>query len=443
TNALADGVFGQIDLSRNTSNFIDAAGLSAPKGIALDRSVIPNRLYVVDSDNSRVLAWADASAFGSGTPADMVIGQPDFYNGLRNWNGGLVAGPSTLQFPRGIAVDTGGNLYVADSGNNRVLIYDNPFLNDTAADQVIGQGGNFTTIGGCEPGVTSNQTLCEPKGLALDASNNLFVADTTNHRVLFYTNPRVSDQIADRVFGRNNSFSANQCVPVSTEPFGLCSPIGLAVDSLGNLFISDFGNNRILEYNGAVSTTPNRVYGQNSFTTNSANFEGLDSKSLYHPIDLTIDAEGHLYVVDSGNHRVLRYLNPLDLNYIVDGNIFGQDVGRSNNPNFPNGKPAPEGMFGPFGVGVDSEGGVYISDTGNHRVLAFFPNRPPVASAGPDQVIEQSQLGGASVVLDGFGSTDADGDLLSYTWTWETETFTGINPTVFLPLGNHIITLVV
>src|SRR5438876_10139718 len=75
----ADRVLGQVSFALNGQNLVDGRGLADPSGTAIDRSVTPNRIYVADSGNSRVLAWADAAAFMNGDPADLVIGQPDFF----------------------------------------------------------------------------------------------------------------------------------------------------------------------------------------------------------------------------------------------------------------------------------------------------------------------------------------------------------------------------
>jgi hypothetical protein len=92
-------------------------GLDQPAG-AVDTSTTPNRVYVADCYYNRVLGWMDAATFANGDPADLVIGQPDFLSGACN-NLGVSA--TSLGVPYGVAVDTDGNLYHADSSNSRVL----------------------------------------------------------------------------------------------------------------------------------------------------------------------------------------------------------------------------------------------------------------------------------------------------------------------------------
>ena len=150
TGTTGDRVLGQIDLAHNAANLVDAKGLAIPDGVAIDLSVMPNRVYVADHHNNRVLGWKDAASFSNGAPADVVIGQPDFIS-----SDCLATSDSDLCIPTGVAVDGSGNLYVADFGNSRVLEYTNPFIAcggvfpcvGGPANLVFGQGGDFTSTG--------------------------------------------------------------------------------------------------------------------------------------------------------------------------------------------------------------------------------------------------------------------------------------------------------
>ena len=132
-NRVANGAGGQIDRAHNGQNFVDAVGENSPGGIAIDATSQPphRHLYVADSVNNRVLGWRDVTAFAAAQPADVVLGQPDLFSSKCNNGaapddvGGL--GADSLCGPARMAVDRQGNLYVADSGNNRVLVYNTPF----------------------------------------------------------------------------------------------------------------------------------------------------------------------------------------------------------------------------------------------------------------------------------------------------------------------------
>src|SRR5262249_28610627 len=239
----ADRVLGQTAVVYNGPTLVDAGGVLRPNAVALARGVLPSRLYVADTSNNRVLAWASVAAFVNGSPADLVIGQPDFASSSCN-TGGRSA--TSLCAPSGVAVDTGGNLYVADQTNSRVLEYEAPFATDRTADRVFGQGGSFTT-GTCNLGGTSATSLCNPAGVATDLAGNLYVADRGSSRVLEYDTPRVSGVTADRVFGQGGSFTLGTCNTGGVSVTSLCSPGGVAVDAAGNVYVADQSNSRVLE----------------------------------------------------------------------------------------------------------------------------------------------------------------------------------------------------
>jgi sugar lactone lactonase YvrE len=257
TDTTADIVLGQLDFSHNGFNFIDASGLFSPQSVAIDTSATPNRLYVEDTLNSRVLGYQDVTTFANGGAADLVIGQPDFNSGACD-GGGVIAG--SLCDPIGVALDASGNLYVADQFNNRVLEYDTPFAGcgsfpcvGADANRVFGQGGSFTSNTPNKGGV-SGDSLNLPKGVAVDASGNLYVADNGNNRVLEYNTPLSSDTTADRVFGQGGSFSTGTVNKGGLSASSLSSPAGTAVDADGNLYVADKNNSRVLEYDQPLAT---------------------------------------------------------------------------------------------------------------------------------------------------------------------------------------------
>ena len=196
-NEVANGAGGQIDRAHNGPNLVDAIGENSPGGIAVDAASQPPRrhLYVADTANNRVLGWRDVAAFTAAQPADIVIGQPDLFS--YKCNNGVAAGDvgglgaDSLCGPARMAVDAVGNLYVADAGNNRVLVYNTPFnaasgepgAGDASADFVYGQAGGFTTRS-CNPGGANATTLCNPSAAAIDGAGNIYIADAGNNRVL-------------------------------------------------------------------------------------------------------------------------------------------------------------------------------------------------------------------------------------------------------------------
>src|SRR5215469_10276211 len=346
SKTIADVELGQPDFLHKAANTVDGEGESTPSLIAVDRSSVPNHLYVADSMNNRVLGWRNAAAFVNGATADLVIGQPDFFSAGSD-TGGVSA--YTLSTPDGVAVDSKGNLYVADGGNNRVLEYTAPIAGCAgfpcvggAASVVFGQVGDFTSSS-CDLGsfsAASADTLCAPQGVALDSHDNLYVADNGNDRVLEYITPLTvsatpgsGDTVADLVIGQGpagNNFTNSVCNinNTSRSATSLCGPRGVAVDGNNHLYVADGGNNRVLEYteaaNPPTNVMANKVFGQSgSFTSGTSNNGGISADSLAAPYAVAVDTANDLYVADRSNNRVLEYDTPLTTDTTAD-RVFGQ-----------------------------------------------------------------------------------------------------------------------
>ena len=189
----ADRVLGQIDFVQNQVNFVDAIGMNAPTGVAIDKA--NGHVIVADSQNNRVMGWKSVTAFASGGAADLVIGQPDFNSSGCNQNASA-PDAMTLCRPIGVAFDVAHRVYVGDAQNNRVLVFNDPFAllvakdqtSDFAANVVFGQAGSFVTSTANEGGLSAD-SLDSPQGVAIDASGNLFVIDVNNNRALGFFSP--------------------------------------------------------------------------------------------------------------------------------------------------------------------------------------------------------------------------------------------------------------
>ena len=384
----ADRVLGQADFFHNAPNTIDPASMNTGDHLAVDLSVTPNRIYVADEGNSRVLGYKDVTTLANGGPADLVIGQPDFFSAGCN-NGGVNA--RSLCVPKGVAVDSLGNLYVGDNGNNRVLSYSTPFAACSSfpcvggpASSVWGQGGNFTSNacnnGGSRP---SARSLCNPTGIKVDGLFNLYIADSNNNRVLEYNS---LSRTANVVFGQGGDFTTRDSNKGGVSANSLFNPDGVALDSAGHLYVSDFNNSRVLEYDTPLSnTTANRVFGQlNGFMTQFCNIEGAPSaRSLCTPDGITVDGADELVVADWSNNRVLVYNTPLTSD--TANLVFGQG-GVFNTNQCNKGGVSADSLCNPDGVGVSTEG-FYIVDRSNNRVLKY-----PSGSATATVVLGQSDF---------------------------------------------------
>lgn len=383
----ADLVLGQVAFIHEAANLVDRVGLYFPEGVAVDSA---NHVYVADTSNSRILGWSNVASMENGAPADLVIGQPDFYSSTM-----ALAPPvfgvrcseptsaSTLCAPSSIAVDAAGNLYVADTYDARVLEYDTPFAGCNSfpcvgppAHMIVGQD----TVGGhtCTPGGASSATLCYPMGVAVDGSGDLFVSDYAEYHILEYNDPLAacggSGQCfagaADVVFGRG--VNANR----------LFEPEGIAIDSAGDLFVADSGDSRVLEYyrplatpdaNGAGDTTADRVWGQNgSFTTSGGCFGSPTASSLCLPGDVAVDAVGDLFVSDTGDHRVLEYPHRGKTTRLRAAVVFGQKRFSTEACNLGHSTASAKSLCFPGGISLDSAGDLWVADSNNNRVLKYL-----------------------------------------------------------------------
>lgn len=332
-------------------------------GIAVDRNVTPNHLYVTDTGNNRVLGWKDASRVANGAKPDLVLGQPDFRSTRCN-NGGLSA--KSLCQPYGLAVDPAGNLYVADTGNNRVLEYNAPFINDRGANRVFGQGGRFDARTGNHGGISA-ASLYAPFGVAVDPGAHLYVADFGNNRVLVFEQPLKSDK-AVRVLGQHGEFASGECNSGGISAESLCGPLNLALDRGGNLFVAENRNNRVLEFDNPLTTdiVAERIYGQKTFTSNAAN-QGGPAIGLNFPSAVAVTSGGDLFVADAGNNRVLQYRAPL-AEATPDG-VIGQEDLASTKCN--RGGRGPASLCGPVAAALDGADRLYVGEIVNARVMRF------------------------------------------------------------------------
>ena len=372
----ADVVYGQLG-SFTTNNYgdggINANSLAAPQAVALDSS---GNLYVADTYNSRVLYYPAGS-----TTATRVYGQfGSFTTGISN-NGGISA--NSLNLVVGLALDSSGNLYVADNQNNRVLFYPS---GSTTATRVYGQLGSFTTNTENAGGISAN-SLLEPEYLTLDSSDNLYVADQANNRVLFYPSGSTT---ATRVYGQLGSFTTSTMNNGGISASSFWYPEGIALDSSGNLYVADYYNNRVLFYPSG-STTATQVYGQlGSFTTGTFNNGGISANSLLGPIGIALDSSSNLYVIDQLNSRALFYPSGSTTATQVYGQLGSFTTNTGNN-----GGISANSLYYPWGVALDSSGNLYVADRPNNRVLLY----PPTYTPGIYSPANQSTLAGNSVTF--------------------------------------------
>ena len=316
-------------------------------------------------------------------------------NGQEGFAGdGGQAVAATLSFPAGVAVDPSGDLYIADTGNNRIreVAARTGIITTVAGNGVRGFGG--------DNGPARSAVLNRPDGIAADSSGNVFITDSGNHRV------RKIDETNDvitTVAGNGSPGFSGDFGPATSASLNLTSAQvrGLAVDSQGNLFISDTGNDRIrvvtpsgtiLTYVGAGASTPFGISG-----------------TLTSPTGIAIDSAGRLFIADTGNQAVKQVGSAFRQLLTVAGNGTAGFSGDS--------APAITAQLNfPGGVAVDSSGNLLISDQFNYRIrhvdaksqkIATIAGTGSDAFVGDGKTATDVSLG----LIDGV-AVDAAGNLL-------------------------------
>jgi hypothetical protein len=275
TNGMsASVVIGQPDFTSAsclTGALATASGLSDPNSMAVDGL---GNLWVSDRKNSRVLEYVPP--FSNGMAAALAIGQTTTgaTNPITCNQGAAAPTAATLCYPAGAAFDSTGNLWVSDCTNNRLLEFVPPFSTGMAASLELGQpaASAFTSGASNNGGISANSLSCPYASAFFDSGGNLWLADSSNGRVLEYVPPFSNGMAATMVLGQADFTHGAKNQGGSAAANGMSFPTGLAFED-GNFVVEDTGNNRVLIFappfsNGMNATT---VLGQTSLTLGAAN----------------------------------------------------------------------------------------------------------------------------------------------------------------------------
>jgi sugar lactone lactonase YvrE len=319
-----------------------AAQIDYATHVAFDSS---GNLYVADWLNHRIRKVTPAGIIST------IAG-----NGTSGYAGdGRQAVAAQLNFPSGIAVDSAGNVFVADSGNVRIRRIDPAGTISTVA----GNGGSGNVRDGDQ---ATSGSIGAPIAVAIDSSNNLYFSDVAGCVVRKVT----PEGIISTVAGNGTQGFSGDGGPATSAQLG--RPMDISIDPLGRLLISDTWNNCIRRVNpdGQITT----IAGVGPHLTGSANngpigsFSGDDGPAtlaaLYFPIGLVEDSAGTVYFSDWGNRRIRKISPSGTISTIAGTGVMGYSG---------DGGPAILAkLSGAYGIAMDSSGRLYLADYGNSRV---------------------------------------------------------------------------
>lgn len=401
SNILILGQNGWNDNKANRGGSVRDNTLNIPWDVTLDTT--NSTIYVADTQNNRILRWNSLTP-AINAPANLVLGQGNFTSNKANRD--TTPDADSLNMPKGVHV-AGTRVAVADTGNNRVLIWTSiPTTNGQAANIELGQedkddDGNFfdevlANQGEDQP---DDDTLSAPTGVFIDTTNSrIIVADDGNNRVLVWnTLTPANGASANLVIGqvippaggtspfiyafknKDNPDNDGDGVP-DPDSSSLYTPTSIFLTAAPLFFISDRDNNRILIYtvwplvanaDGSTSSVATACIGQNSFTKREADqgpgaIKTPSTNNLDGPFDVFSDGT-RVWVTDTKNNRILRLSSiPTSCNEPA-GTIIGQLSTSGSSPGVgPNQFNTPRGIYE-----VTSGGNrfLWVADSLNNRVI--------------------------------------------------------------------------
>jgi sugar lactone lactonase YvrE len=317
TTLAGSGYYGHADGQGNLARF------NGPAGVAVDGS---GNVFVADSWNNRIRKITP-----SGNVTTLAGGGAES-QGYTDGQGAL----ARFANPIGVAVDKkSGNVFVADSGNHRI--------------RKITANGTVTTLAGSgnygsTDGQGTSASFTSPIGVAVDGSGNVYVACSDSRIRKITPSGNVTTLAGSGITGSTDGQGAS-------ASFG--SPLGVAVDESGNVYVADAYNNRIRK----ITPSGNVTTLAGSGITGSTDGQGA-SASFGYPLGLAVDRSGNVYVADLGSHRI-RKITP-------SGNVT--TLAGSDSQGYSDGQGASASFDRPRGAAVDGGGNVYVADLGNHRI---------------------------------------------------------------------------
>jgi sugar lactone lactonase YvrE len=391
---LSLGVFAQPGIITTMAG-TGTSGFSGDSGPATAAQLSAPRGVAIDSEGNLYVADQENNRIRKITAGGVITTVAG--NGIAGFGGdGLSATAAMLASPSGVAVDPAGNLYIADCGNNRVRKV-------SAAGVISTIGGNgIPGFGGDGSPATKAQLNC-PAGVAVSSSGSIYIADSLNSRIRKVSLGMISTVAGNGIPG----FGGDGGVATKAQ---LNRPSGVAVDAAGNVYIGDYGNHRIRKVSvpGLISTAAGN--GTQGFGGDGS---PAAAAQLDSPSGVAVDAAGNLYISDSGNNRIRK----------VSAGMISTVAGNGGEGPCGDGLPATAAQLIPFGLAVDSPGNLFIADYGNNRIRMvtagsasdlFFPQ---VAVGGGYSTLFTVTNAGAVAASGNLTLTDQEGNPLSVSAT--------------------------
>ncbi len=341
------------------------AQINVPIQVAVDSS---HNVYIADSLNNRVRKVSDGkitTVAGSGALGYAGDGGP--------------AAKAQLNDPYGVWADASGNLYITDLDNQVV--------------RKVNSGGTISTVAGNysagfgfsgDGGPAASAQFTQPFAVVTDPTGKLYISDSYNNRIRVVDTSGNVNTIAGTGSPGVGSFSGDGGPAVNA---GLYKPYGITIDSAGNLYFADSANQRIrkIDTNGIITT----VAGNG--TAGFAGDGGPAIKAeMFRPWDVKVDSAGDLFIVDYDNNRI-RVVTPDGIINTVAGG-FGQGYSGDG------GSATAAKLNFPTGIALDSNGNIYIADSGNNVIRQLTPTVPAVSAGG---VVSASAFGAFNAIAPG------------------------------------------
>ncbi|MHB8519943.1 MAG: NHL repeat-containing protein [Limisphaerales bacterium] len=324
-----------------------AARFNSPYGVAVDNG---GNVYVAEEMNDTIRKITPGGAVTTLAGSAGQIGSAD----------GKGSG-ARFQNPRGVAVDTAANVYVADTFNHTIR----KIRPDGVVTTLAGTAGQI----GSTDGTGSAARFNNPYGVALDRAGNVYVADFGNHTIRKIT----PDGVVTTLAGTAGQIGSTDGTGSAARFF---NPSGVAVDSAGSVYVVDAENYTIrkITLTGIVTTLAGSAGppGSRDGTASAAR--------LGFPMGVAVDSAGTVYVASSSGYSMIRKITPAGVVTTLAGRAAQQgsadgigSVARFNNPN---------------GVAVDGEGNIYVGDSGNNRITKGTPSAGVTSRTGPKSLSE-------------------------------------------------------